>query len=113
MVFSVVVSAVFATAALYMMIAQKGNRSGRMAWIPSVMAVVEIVVCGAYEMTEYPIGMLILMVCRITVIACCVVALKRDAAAQRNRRRRREVWRRIAYEHAAELHTVNVYSHCA
>ena len=113
MVFSVTMAAVFATVGLYMTIAQKGVKSKRMAWIPSVVAVVEIVMCGMYSMADYPIGTLILMACRVTVLTCCVIALKRDAAAERNRRRRREVWRRVSYAMTAELQDVVVCPRCA
>ncbi|MBQ9964216.1 MAG: hypothetical protein IJP14_03765 [Clostridia bacterium] len=103
MVFSVIAAAVFATAGLYMITAAKFTVTRRMAWIPLSMAAMELAMCGILAMGEYPILTVILMACRATVLTCCSISMKRDAAMARNRRRRREVWRRVAYDMAAEV----------
>ncbi len=106
MVFSVIASAVFGAVSLYMMTAAKFTVTRRMAWIPLSMAAMELAMCGILAMGEYPVLTVILMACRATVLTCCGLSMKRDAAMVRNRRRRREVWRRVAYDMAAEAHAV-------
>ncbi len=108
MVFSVVTAAVFGAVSLYMMIAAKCTITRRMAWIPLSMAAMELAMCGVLAMGEYPVLTAVLMLCRLTVLACCTLSMKRDAAMARNRRRRREVWRRVAYDMTAELQVSSV-----
>ncbi len=108
MVFSVVTAAVFGAVSLYMLVAAKCTVTRRMAWIPLSMAAMELAMCGVLAMGEYPVLTVILMLCRLTVLACCALSMKRDAAVVRNRRRRREVWRRVSYDMTAELQAVTV-----
>ena len=103
MIFSVVVATVFGTVSLYMMMAAKCTVTRRMAWIPLSMSMIELAMCGALAMGEYPVLTGILLLCRLTVLVCCAMAMKRDAAVVRNRRRRREVWRRISYDMTAHV----------
>lgn len=115
MVFSVIAAAVFGAASLYMITAAKNTVTRRMSWIPLSMAAIELAMCGALAMWDFPILTVILMACRVTVLACCALAMKRDAAIERNRRRRRAVWRRVVSDLAREqaptlLHEVK---HCA
>ena len=112
MVLSVVAAAVFGAASLYMITAAKCTVTRRMAWIPLSMSLMELAMCGALAMGEYPVLTVILMLCRLTVLTCCTLSMKRDAAMVRNRRRRREVWRRIAYDMTAEMHAQPI-KHCA
>lgn len=95
MFLSLLAAALFAVVSLNMMAKERKTLSRRMAWIPGVMAAMELAMCGALLLWEYPILTVILMACRLTVLACCSLALKKDAACARNRRRRREVWRRV------------------
>ncbi|MBR5540502.1 MAG: hypothetical protein IKU56_03900 [Clostridia bacterium] len=106
MIFSVVAAAVFGAVSLYMITAAKCTVTHRMAWIPLSMAAMELAMCDVLEMGEYPVLTAVLMLCRLTVLACCALSMKRDAAVARNRRRRREVWRRVAYDMTAELQTM-------
>lgn len=106
MIFSVVTAAVFGAVSLYMMMAAKCTVTRRMAWIPLSMSAMELAMCGALAMGEYPVLTAILMLCRLTVLVCCTLSMKRDAAMVRNRRRRREVWRRVAYDMAAEVQAI-------
>ena len=105
MILSVVVAAVFGAVSLYMITAAKYTVTRRMGWIPLSMSMMELAMCGVLAMGEYPVLTVILMLCRLTVLTCCTLSMKRDAAMVRNRRRRREVWRRIAYDMAAEVQT--------
>ncbi|MBP3435297.1 MAG: hypothetical protein J6K62_03080 [Clostridia bacterium] len=96
MTLNVIVAAVFGAVTLYMATKEHRTVAYRMAWIPGVMAMMELAVCGIV-FTAVPMALeVILMVCRITVLVCCSLALKKDAAKARNRRRRREVQRRVA-----------------
>lgn len=96
MVFSVILATVFSVVGAYMVINGKYSFTRKMSWFPFAMAVMELAMCGMLDVLGYPICTLILMACRITVVACCRGVLKRDAAMERNRRRRRAVWRHIA-----------------
>lgn len=96
MIISVLSAAVLGAVCFTMVAKERGSLSRRMAWIPGVMALMELALCGALLVWDYPILSLILFACRITVLSCCSVAMKRDAAAERRRRRRRAVWRRVA-----------------
>lgn len=96
MMFGVIVAVVFGAMTLYMATKEHRTVAYRMAWIPGVMAVMELAVCGIV-FTAVPLVIeAVLVLCRITVLVCCSLALKKDAAKARNRRRRREVQRRIA-----------------
>lgn len=95
MIWSVTAAVVLAAVSLNMAMKERKTLSHRMAWIPGAMAAMESAMCGVLAMGDYPVLTLILMVCRLTVLACCSLALKRDEANARNRRRRREVWRRV------------------
>ncbi|MBQ6830146.1 MAG: hypothetical protein IJO59_03360 [Clostridia bacterium] len=96
MLLSVITATVFGVVGAYMVINGKYAFTRKMSWIPFAMAAMELAMCGALDVLGYPVCTLILMVCRVTVVACCRAVLKRDAAMERNRRRRRAVWRRIA-----------------
>ncbi len=96
MFISVLSAAVFGAVYFTMIAKERGTLSHRMAWIPGVMALMELAMCGALLVWDYPLLTLVLFVCRGTVLSCCSLAMKRDAAAERNRRRRRAVWRRVA-----------------
>lgn len=106
MVFSVICAAVFGAMSLYMITAAKRSVTRRMAWIPLSMSAIELSMAGMVALDQFPILTVILMACRLTVLGCCVISAKRDAAAERNRRRRREVWRRVAYDMAAEVRSL-------
>lgn len=96
MFISVLAAAVFGAVSFTMIAKERGSLSRRMAWIPGAMALMELAMCGALLVWDYPLLTLILFACRGVVLTCCSLALKRDAAVARNRRRRREVWRRVA-----------------
>lgn len=96
MMLSFVAAVLFAVVSLKMALKAKGTISHRMAWIPGVMAAMELAMFGALAIGEYPVLTLILMACRITVLSCCSLAMKKDEATARNRRRRREVFRRVS-----------------
>lgn len=95
MVWSIMAAALFAAVAFNMATKGRKTLSHRMAWIPGSMAAMELAMCGALLIWEYPVLTLILMACRVTVLTCCSLALKKDANAARNRRRRRAVYRHI------------------
>lgn len=96
MIVSSVTALVLIATGVYMVIGSRYAVTRRMAWIPFVMAAMELAMFGALDLTAYPILTVILMSCRFTVVVCCAKAMKRDAAMERNRRRRRQVWRHIA-----------------
>lgn len=96
MVLSVILATVFGVVGAYMVINGKYSFTRKMSWFPFAMATMELAMCGMLDVLGYPVCTLILMACRITVVACCRGVLKRDAAMERNRRRRRAVWRHIA-----------------
>ncbi len=96
MLLSVATATVFGAVGLYMVINGKYAFTRKMSWFPFVMAVLELALCGALEVWNYPVLTAILMACRVAILLCCRGVLKRDAAMERNRRRRRAVWRRIA-----------------
>ncbi|MBR2338362.1 MAG: hypothetical protein IKA63_02720 [Clostridia bacterium] len=96
MVLSILAAAVLAATGCYMIINGRYAATRRMSWIPLAMAAMELAMCGALDLTAYPLLTAILMLCRVTVLFCCHRVLKRDAAMERNRRRRRAVWRHIA-----------------
>lgn len=98
MMFHVIVAAVFGAMTLYMATKERRTVAYRMAWIPGVMAMMELAVCGVVFTAVPLILEMVLMVCRVTVLLCCSLALKKDAARARNHRRRREVQRRVATE---------------
>ncbi len=98
MTLNVIVAVVFGAMTLYMAAKEQRTVSHRMAWIPGVMAMMELAVCGIV-FTAVPFVLeVVLMASRITVFVCCTLALKKDAARARNRRRRREVQRRVAVD---------------
>lgn len=108
MVFNVVAAAVFGAVSLHMIAAAKCAVTRRMVWIPFSMSAMELAMCGALAMGDYPVFTAILMLCRVTVLSCCALSMKRDAAMVRNRRRRREVWRRVAYDKTAEAKAISM-----
>ncbi len=98
MTFRVIVAVAFGAMTFFMAMKETHTTSHRMAWIPGVMAMMELAVCGVV-FTAVPVVLeVVLMACRLTVFACCALALKKDAARARNRRRQREVYRRVASE---------------
>lgn len=98
MTFGIVSALVFGLMTFCLATRRPTTLSHRMAWIPGVMAVMELSVCGIV-FTAVPMALeVVLMVCRVTVLACCALALKRDAAKARNRVRRRRVQHRVAAE---------------
>ena len=114
MIWSVMAAVVLSAVSLNMAMKGRETLSHRMAWIPGVMAVMEMAMCGVLAMGDYPVLTLILMACRVTVLVCCSLALKRDEANARNRRRRREVWRRITADMQREVQgNVVPLRHCA
>lgn len=96
MILNVIVAVVFGAITFYMATKEHHTVAYRMAWIPGVMAMMELAVCGIVFTAVPPVIEVVLMLCRITVFLCCSLALKKDAARARNRRRRREVQRRVA-----------------
>ena len=108
MIWSVMAAVVLAAVSLNMAMKERKTLSHRMAWIPGVMAAMELAMCGVLMMGEYPVLTLLLMMCRATVLVCCSLALKRDEANARNRRRRREVWRRVTadLQHEAQSNVI-------
>ncbi len=96
MIWSVIAATVFGATGLYMIMSGRYASTRRMSWIPFAMGTMELAMCGALDVTAYPILTAILMACRLTVLFCCNRVLKLDAAKERNRRRRRAVWRHIA-----------------
>lgn len=113
MAVSVIAALVFGAMALYMTTKERRTVAHRMAWIPGVMAMMELAVCGIV-FTAVPFAIeVVLMLCRVTVILCCSLALKKDAAAARNRRRRREVQRRVATDHMLYELRRPAAHHCA
>lgn len=98
MVFNLCAAAVLGAVALYMTGKTAYKTARRMAWVPAAMALMELALCGALDVTAYPVLTTVLMACRVIVLVCCSLALKKDAAAIRNRRRRREVCRRVTSE---------------
>ncbi len=108
MLLNVSAAVVLAAVALNMAMKERGTVSHRMAWIPAVMAVMEVVMCGVLSLWDFPLLTVLLMASRLTVLGCCSVALKRDAAAERNRRRRRAVWRRVAADLQRDVQASNV-----
>lgn len=114
MLLSFVAAVLFAAFALNMMLKGRRTLSRRMAWIPMAMSAMEMAMCGVLLVWDYPILTLILMACRVTVLACCGIALKRDTAAARNRRRRRAVYRKVtASLQQEELSNVIPLRRCA
>lgn len=114
MIGSVTAAVIFAAVALNMAMKNRKTLSHRMAWIPGSMAAMEIAMCDALMVWEYPVLTLILMACRVTVLCCCSLVLKRDAAAERNRLRRRAVYRRVvADRQRAEMSNVIPLRPCA
>lgn len=113
MTFYVIVAAVFGAMTLYMAAKERRTLAYRMAWIPGVMAMMELAVCGVV-FTAVPLMLeVVLMACRVTVLLCCSLAVKKDAARARNHRRRREVQRRVATERM--IYEINrpAANHCA
>ena len=87
MTFYVIVAAVFGAMTLYMAAKERRTLAYRMAWIPGVMAMMELAVCGVV-FTAVPLMLeVVLMACRVTVLLCCGLAIKKDAARARNHRR--------------------------
>ncbi len=113
MTFRVIVALVFGALTFYMATKEERTVSYRMAWIPGVMAVMELAVCGVIFTAVPFIIEVLLMASRITVFVCCNIALKRDAARERRRRRHREVQRRVAGERTLYELQQPVVHHCA
>ena len=114
MFISVLSAAVFGAVYFAMIGKERGTLSHRMAWIPGVMALMEIAMCGALLLWDYPLLTLLLFSCRGVVLSCCALAKKRDAAVERNRRRRRAVWRRVASDlHREMMGETMPLHHCA
>lgn len=83
-----------AAAALFVLARAKFAYTRRIAALPAVMCLMEMMGAGVLHPAAYPVLTAILWLAKLTVLFCCAAALRQDAAAARAKAKRREKLKR-------------------